>query len=275
MLTSGLKNKAFKKEQLREAFTDPYSLSLFLMAFFQTMVVGGINTFAPLLLNKAFGFGVLESQLLNIPMGVMTVLMYFLISFVITKTNQTLYTMVAFTIPNIIGTIVLLTVAPQAKTRGGLVVAFYAMQEFQSVNPAIFLMLSRNSAGQTKKSVTYAITYIGEFLLHTVCWTGADPQGWAGGNALASQLFQSVWAPRYLNSLYIHLGLCEYLLRLVQKSKANPSDSIFIITVLSTRVLLVRRNRSKQAAQGEGKPTNALAFEDLTDIENPDFRYSL
>ncbi len=161
-LTPGLKNTHFKREQVLEAFTDPYTLLLFLLAFFQTLVVGGINTFNALLLNKAFGFSVLDSQLLSIPLGAMTIVTYMLISYLITKTNQTLLTMIGFTIPNIIGSIVLLTVAPADKTRGGLVVAFYCMQVFQAVNPAIFLMLSRNSAGQTKKSVTYAVTYIGK-----------------------------------------------------------------------------------------------------------------
>lgn len=104
--------------------------------------------------------------------------------------------MVAFTIPNIIGTIVLIAVEPTSKTRGGLICAFYLMQIFQACNPAIFLMLSRNSAGHTKRSITYAVTYI----------------GWAGGNAAAPQLFQSKWAPRYNPSLEIHLGLCEHLI---------------------------------------------------------------
>lgn len=54
-------------------------------------------------------------------------------------------------------------------------------------------MLSRNCAGQSKRSITYAMTYI----------------GWAGGNAIAPQIFQSRWAPRYVNSLYIHIALCE------------------------------------------------------------------
>jgi sugar phosphate permease len=239
----GLKNTHFKKEQVLEAFTDPYTLLLFLLAFFQTLVVGGINTFNALLLNKAFGFSVLDSQLLSIPLGAMTIVTYMLISYLITKTNQTLLTMIGFTVPNIVGSIVLLTVAPADRTRGGLVVAFYCMQVFQAVNPAIFLMLSRNSAGQTKKSVTYAVTYI----------------GWAGGNACAPQLFQARWAPRYITSLYIHLALY----------------ACFILVVLATRWLLVRRNKAKIAAQGEDKPDNSLAFEDLTDLQNPDFRYSI
>jgi hypothetical protein len=85
--------------------------------------------------------------------------------------------MIGFCVPNIVGTIVLLAVAPTDNNKAGLVVAFYCMQCFQAVgeateslpsgdpwtadtgqcNPSVFLMLSRNSAGQTKKSLTYAV----------------------------------------------------------------------------------------------------------------------
>jgi hypothetical protein len=39
-----------------------------------TLVVGGINTFSQLLINKAFGFTAAQSQLLNMPLGVMSIL---------------------------------------------------------------------------------------------------------------------------------------------------------------------------------------------------------
>ena len=79
-------------------------------------------------------------------------------SFIITKWNQTLFAMIGFTIINMAGTIVLITVPPSGSTRVGLFIAFNLMQAFAAVNPAIFLMLSRNSAGSTKKSFTYALT---------------------------------------------------------------------------------------------------------------------
>jgi hypothetical protein len=79
-------------------------------------------------------------------------------SYLVTRTSQTLYVIMAFTVINISGTVVLITVAPSGATRGGLIVALYLMQAFQACNPATFLMLSRNSAGQTKKSITYALT---------------------------------------------------------------------------------------------------------------------
>lgn len=47
--------------------------------------------------------------------------------------------MILFTIPNIAGTITLITVAPTASTRGGLIVAFYFMQFFQAVRSLLAL----------------------------------------------------------------------------------------------------------------------------------------
>lgn len=155
--------------------------------------------------------------------------------------------MIGYVIVNVIGTIVLLTVEPNARTRPGLIVAFYAMQCFQACSPPMFAMLSRNVAGQTKKSITYAMFFV----------------GWATGNAIAPQIFQSKWGPRYLNSLYIHIGLY----------------ACFVATAMTMRIVLVRRNKKKILAQttssGQTVNVNAHAFEDLTDLQNPDFRYSV
>lgn len=55
-------------------------------------------------------------------------------SWIIKKTNETCLCMVGFTIPNIAGTIVLLTVEQSNKIKGGLVAAFYIMQLFGAVS---------------------------------------------------------------------------------------------------------------------------------------------
>jgi hypothetical protein len=65
--------------------------------------------------------------------------------------------MVGYTIVNIIGTVVLITVAPSQTSRGGLLVAFYFCQCFQAVSPSMWAMLSRNVAEQTKKSIAYTL----------------------------------------------------------------------------------------------------------------------
>lgn len=79
-------------------------------------------------------------------------------SFFIWKYNNTLFAMCGFAGLNMVGTIVLITVEPSSKTRVGLFIAFILMQSFSACNTAMFLMLSRNIAGQTKKSLVYATT---------------------------------------------------------------------------------------------------------------------
>lgn len=39
----GIKQKIFRKDQMREALTDPYSWLLFFLMLFQTLVVGGVS----------------------------------------------------------------------------------------------------------------------------------------------------------------------------------------------------------------------------------------
>lgn len=72
----GLKNKTFNKAQMREAFKDSFTWCLFFLAFFNTLVVGGVSTFGGLLITRAFGFSTYTAQLLNIPVGVFQILLY-------------------------------------------------------------------------------------------------------------------------------------------------------------------------------------------------------
>ena len=101
----------------------------------------------------------------------------------------------------------------------------------------------------------------------------------------APQIFQSSDAPRYRKGFTAHF--CLYV--------------IFNGILATLRVLLVRRNAAKRAAhvgsdadndgrplaegegEGEGKGkgqgrehiSHSNAFADLTDIQNPDFRYDV
>lgn len=153
----GIQAKRWKMDQVKEALTDPLAWLLVIMILFQTLVNGGIYTFNALLINKAFGFDAATAQLLGIPLNAFTVILYFLIGWLVTKTGQTIYCIIGALFVNLIGTIVLLTVAPTGSTRGGLLIAFYLMQCIQAINPSCYTLLSRNVAGQTKKSIVYAL----------------------------------------------------------------------------------------------------------------------
>lgn len=88
--------------------------------------------------------------------------------------------------------------------------------------------------------------------------------GWAVGNMVAPQIFQTSDAPRYLHGFVAHLVIY----------------GIYLVLVVVTRLLLLRRNVKKRratvAATGtteEDVVSHDLAFQDLTDKENPNFRY--
>lgn len=68
--------KDFKRAQAWEAISDPFTWLLFMLAVCNTLVVGGLSTFNNLLVNKGFGFDVLTSQLLGIPLSCAAVLFY-------------------------------------------------------------------------------------------------------------------------------------------------------------------------------------------------------
>lgn len=125
----GLKNKTFKKDQAMEALKDPMTYLYFFLPCVETLVVGGIGSFGTIIINQGFKFSVLDTQLLNIPQGAMVMLTQItLLAILIPRTGQTILNILAFIIPNVVGTIVLITVEPTSKTRGALVFCYYLMQ---------------------------------------------------------------------------------------------------------------------------------------------------
>jgi hypothetical protein len=130
-------------------------------------------------------------------------------------------------------------------TQVGLMLSYYIVLSFWAAQTLAMSLLSRNIAGQTKKSVCVAMNFI----------------AWATGNAIGPQVFLTRDAPRYFIAFSVHMG-CYVLL-------------VFVIAFL--RWNLVSRNKAKDRIAEQVVEANdgALvhAFDDLTDRENPNFRY--
>ena len=82
--------------------------------------------------------------------------------------------------------------------------------------------------------------------------------GWAGGNAIAPQLFIAAWRPRYLNTLYIHLGLY----------------AAFAAVCIMMRMLLVSRNQKKIAVQTQADGTVVNTHEHAFEVSSTIQSYS-
>lgn len=135
-------------------------------------------------------------------------------------------------------------------TQVGLLLSYYLVLSFWAAQTLSMSMITRNVAGQTKKTVVVAANFI----------------SWATGNAIGPQVFLSWDSPRYLIAFSTHMG-CYVLL-------------VFVIVFL--RFYLMRQNAKKDRIQAELAASGVVgvvdeemvhAFDDLTDKENANFRY--
>lgn len=128
----------------------------------------------------------------------------------------------------------------------GLMISYFITFSFWSAQTLSLSLISRNVAGQTKKSVAIAVNFI----------------IWAMGNAIGPQVFLSWDAPRYFIAFATHIG-CY---------------SLLVVDIILLRWYLVAQNKKRDRLAAEGvqeahDEAYVHAFEDRTDKENPNFRY--
>ncbi|KAL5003694.1 major facilitator superfamily domain-containing protein [Aspergillus recurvatus] len=226
---TGLQNKQYKKYQVVEALTDPIVWLYVLLQLSSTLVIGGLGVFSNIII-KSFGFTTLQKQLLNIAPGGVTIAAMVGGASLATWTRRTV---VVMHFPAIAGTAVIYSISPTPATRIGLLIAFYCTQFVLAEGNLLFSLISRNVAGQIKKSTVLAMTFI----------------AWSAGNATAPQ----VRTVLRRTCLY---GLFNVLL-----------------AALRMLYVWGNRQRTAFRARGEGaeEQDHANAFLDLTDRENAEF----
>ncbi|KAI0788149.1 hypothetical protein C8Q74DRAFT_1216610 [Fomes fomentarius] len=205
----------------------------------------GLGAFANLII-KDFGHTVLQTYLLNIAQGAV-IIIYF---------SGAILLAIIYTLPNIIGMIVFLTV--QLAKTPSLTMAFGAVS---MLNLAV---MSNNVAGRTKQVVASSLVFI----------------AWAVGNAVGPQVFRADDAPRYIKAFIAHMVMYALQVALL----------FFLRGYLMRQNVLKRRAAALRESTASGEDTTQLtgsllhvkdehlghrhAFDDLTDQENPDFRYT-
>jgi hypothetical protein len=168
---TGIQNRVFKKYQVLEVLRDPAVWLYALLQMTSCLIIGGLGVFSNIII-KSFGFTTLQTQLLNIAQGGVTIAVMVGGASLATWTKQTILIMHLWTIPAIIGTAIIFTIPPTPKTRAGLLIAFYCTQFILAEGNLLFSLISRNVAGQTKKSTVLAVTFI----------------AWSASNAAAPQV---------------------------------------------------------------------------------------
>lgn len=178
---TGVQNREWKKHQFWEGILDPQTWGYALIQLCTTLPTSGLGSFQGIII-KSFGFSTLETQLLAMVLGAYIIIVLLSSSWLVKKTNQNLLVMLGFVIPyglpffhlpfstsripadansSFIGTICLMTVPIETMSQKiGLVICYYITLSFWSAQTLALSMLSRNVAGQTKKSVAVACNFI-------------------------------------------------------------------------------------------------------------------
>lgn len=248
---TGIQNKTFKMYQAVEGFKDWTVWAVTLISFTNALPTGGLGAFSNIILN-AFGFTQLQTYLLAIAQGAIIMLFLFSAAFLSKRFNQTLLWAFIYTLPNIAGTVVFLCVPTSAHTKVGLLMAFYCMQGFGAVAVLNLAIMTGNVGGRSKQVIASSLVFI----------------AWAVGNAIGPQVFQDNDAPRYVKAFVAHIVVY----------------GIQLATIIFLRIRLMRLNALKRRAQVDTSNkidskdldenlSHQHAFDDLTDQENPDFRY--
>ncbi|KAM0710206.1 hypothetical protein Q7P35_002568 [Cladosporium inversicolor] len=243
---TGLQNKTFRREQAFEALKDPQIWCYCLIQICTTLPTSGLGAFYNIII-KGLDFTTLQTQLLAMVLGAFIIAILMSSTWLVNKTKQNLIVIAVYLIPSYVGTIVLMTVPnTNTATKAGLLISYYIVLSFWAAQGLGMSLLSRNVAGQTKKSFAVSMNFI----------------AWSVGNAVGPQVFRNTDKPRYFIAFSTHMG-CYVLLLLV---------------IIFLRFYLTRLNKQRDAAAASGvreadDKRNIHAFEDLTDKENPNFRY--
>ncbi|KAI5478368.1 hypothetical protein MNV49_005219 [Pseudohyphozyma bogoriensis] len=235
---TGTENKVFSWYQAKEAVLDIKLYLFFFLGLFANIPNGGISNFSTLII-QGLGYGTLNTALLGIPQGVSVVLWIALGTWLNNRLPKNSRTTVSilFMIPAVAGLLGFLLAPVHASV--GRLICYYLTGSKQATIVLCLSLITSNTAGQTKK-----------VLFSATIWFGA-----AVGNI--SQ------APTY------RLGIGAILV----------SCALEIVVIFVLRMVLQLENRRRDKARdiliAEGRlgDEDKTAYADLTDKQNPHFRY--
>lgn len=241
----GFGNQKFKWNQFREAILDPCTYIFFFYGLSYAIPNGGFTNFGSMLLKGDFGFSNADALLMNMPGGGIDIVFPFAVGIINYHIfhNQRLISCI---IVNLIVTVgmCLLNFTPHKSSK---LVGYLSFYMATAVSAGMCSVVSSNVAGNTKKIVVNMFYLV----------------GYCTGNIIGPQTFNPAQAPGYSGAKAAMLA-----------SFAGGSCLIMILYVI-----YFYRNKKKDKLVAElgdkySVPDN-IAFADLTDMENPEFRYSL
>ncbi|KAF4547730.1 MFS-type transporter-like protein 41 [Elsinoe fawcettii] len=258
---TGLVTNEFKWSHVKEIFLDPKSYMFFFMALLLNVGAAVSNVFGPLILS-GLGFDKYKTSLLNIPFGVVQLLIILISSYAAHKARMKGLILAILMFPVVAGLATLYSLPRSSSYVAPNLVAYYLMACLFGANPLFVTWLIANTGGTTKKSVLMVIFNIGI----------------SAGNIVGPLLFNARDAPAYKPGLRATLGmfcalvaviLANWML-LVYLNKANERSRV----AEGKPAKLVDYSMTKTfGAEGENVQVQSDQDDDVTDRKNNEFIY--
>lgn len=238
---TGIVNHTWKWSQAKEAVLDPKTWLIFFFNIAINIPNGGLTVFGGLIIS-GLGYSGVEASLLTMPTGVMSTIAAFVFSLMSAKwkNRRCLVTMIACLVP-IMGTIIVFAL-PRSNIAGQMVGLYFLYAYFGPYVVGIGLAQA-NTAGHTKKTVVFAILYV----------------GYAVGNLIGPQTFRESQAPEYVGGT-ISMVVCY---------------CVCIVLMAMYWALAVWQNKKRAANAAVADTGEVLeSFLDQTDFEQDGFIYT-
>ncbi|KAK5118934.1 hypothetical protein LTR62_000145 [Meristemomyces frigidus] len=243
---TGIENRVWKWHQFRETTGDPKTWLIVIIVLVGNVPTGATGSFSSLLI-KSFGYTSKQSALLNIPSGFIQMFAVVLASWAAGKGNARALAMVAIFTPGVLGGALMAFLPSASRFKAGKIVGIYLCGIIGPNLSVIYSLAAANYAGHTKKVTINAIILA----------------AYGASNIIGPLTFTGATAPTYLPA----------------KIAIMATLALAILTTLLLRYLYIRENMKREgkavAADFTQDQVQDIEFMDLTDHENPTFRYAL
>ncbi|CAA22656.1 MFS domain-containing protein [Schizosaccharomyces pombe] len=237
----GVGNNHFKLYQFKETMLDIRTWIMFVSSVLLNIPNGGIGTFSSLLIKGTMGYDTLQTLLMGLPAGACEFGGLIAFGFLSLFIHKRMVLATITTCIALIGSCLLSFAGPPRAQLAG----YYLLMVSPGAMIVMFAIISSNASGYTKK-VTVGVIYL---------------IGYCVGNLIGPQTFKAADAPEYMPAKNTMVGCYAATL----------------VTFPALYYVNWRENKRRDQLAAEGKIEHRpnAEFEDLTDFENLDFRYTL
>ncbi|KAK5125971.1 hypothetical protein LTR85_011326 [Meristemomyces frigidus] len=242
---TGIENKNWKWAQFRETTLDIRTWLIIVVILAGNVPTGATGSFSSLLI-KSFGYTSKQSALLNIPSGFIQGLAVILASWAAGRGNARGFAIVALLLPGVLGGGLMAFLPNKSDYKAGKIIGIYLCGIFGPNLSIMYSWAAANYAGHTKKVTINAIILA----------------AYGASNIVGPLTFTGATAPQYIPA----------------KVAIMVTLAVAVATTLVLRYLYVWENKKRDRLAlelgGQGHVED-IEFMDLTDRENPEFRYAL